>query len=159
MQHFATLHSNMDIAVYWDCPGKHDNLNYFHGQLHLPHQGPPHPRRRCRRSLKHITGLLTLLQRLELPFVLIISEWDDGAEAPIPPRQCVGEMNLLLRVSTTHDPSVYLASRLASYQSDVRSSTSFSSSSVTCRARFGAAFTECCVFLRLVPELPCRLTE
>jgi len=63
--------------TYWDCPGKHDNLNYLTASYISLIKGLSTRIIVVDITLKHITGLIKLLQRLSLPFILVINKYDD----------------------------------------------------------------------------------
>ena len=69
--------------TYWDCPGKHDNLNYLTADYISLIKGLSQRVIVVDITLKHITGLIRLLQRLGLSFVLVINKYDviDAASA------------------------------------------------------------------------------
>ena len=67
--------------TYWDCPGKHDNLNYLTADYISLIKGLRQRVIVVDITLKHITGLIRLLQRLSLAFILVINKYDVIAAA------------------------------------------------------------------------------
>ena len=67
--------------TYWDCPGKHDQLTYLTADYISLIKGLTIRIIVVDITLKHMTGFISMLQRLNLPFIVVLNKWDAIAKA------------------------------------------------------------------------------